>query len=47
MMDLRLMRLSTNLYLETYLNENSEPVTLGLIIIPDPNDDRDYGEAED
>jgi len=47
MMDLRLIRLSTNLYLETYLNENSEPVTLGLIIIPDPNDDRDYGEAED
>lgn len=35
MMDLRIIRLSTTLYLEGYMNEKQEPVTLGLLIIPE------------
>ncbi len=34
MLDLRLLRLSTNLWLEAYLNMKGDPVTLGLIIVP-------------
>ncbi|MCQ2098010.1 MAG: hypothetical protein MJY87_08740 [Fibrobacter sp.] len=34
MLDLRLLRLSSTLYLEAYLNSKGEPVTLGLVITP-------------
>jgi hypothetical protein len=50
MLDLRLLRLSTNLYLEAYLNLKGEPVTLGLIIVPGGDksmDDYDDGEEEE
>lgn len=45
MMDLRLIRLSTTLYLEGFLDEKGEPVTLGLIILPNENDE--YEEYDD
>ena len=48
MMDLRLIRLSTTLYLEGFLNEKGEPVTLGLIILPnEKNEYEDHGEDEE
>ena len=50
MLDLRLLRLSTNLYLEAYLNLKGEPVTLGLITVPGDGksmDDYDDGADED
>lgn len=42
MLDLRLLRLSTNLYLEVYLNLKNEPVTLGLVIVPGDKNIEDY-----
>lgn len=45
MMDLRFTRLSTTLYLESFLNEKGEPVTLGLVILP--NEKNEYGEYDD
>lgn len=42
MLDLRLLRLSTNLYLEAYLNLKGEPITLGLIIVPGDKTIDDY-----
>ena len=48
MLDLRLLRLSTNLYLEAYLNMKGEPVTLGLIIVPGGDKSMDdYDEGGD
>ena len=50
MLDLRLLRLSTNLYLEAYLNLKGDPVTLGLIIVPGGDksmDDYDDGEEDE
>lgn len=46
MLDLRLLRLSTNLYLEAYLNLKGEPVTLGLIIVPKGQSIEDYEDEE-
>jgi hypothetical protein len=45
MMDLRLIRLSTTLFLEGFLNEKGEPITLGLIILP--NEKEEYEEYDD
>ena len=42
MMDLRLIRLSTTLYLEAYINLKGEPVTLGLIVVPGDKTIKDY-----
>lgn len=42
MMDLRLIRLSTTLYLEAYINLKGEPVTLGLVIVPGEKTLKDY-----
>lgn len=36
MLDLRILPLSTRLFLEAYLDLNGEPVSLGLIIAPEP-----------
>ena len=47
MLDLRLLRLSTNLYLEAYLNLKGEPVTLGLIIVPGDKTIEDYEDEEE
>lgn len=47
MLDLRLLRLSTNLYLEAYLNLKGEPVTLGLIIVPGDKTIDDYEDDEE
>ena len=50
MLDLRLLRLSTNLWLEAYLNMKGDPVTLGLIIVPGCDksmDDYDDGESDE
>lgn len=49
MLDLRLLRLSSSLYLEAYLNSKGEPVTLGLVIVPGEKtmDDYDDGEEEE
>ena len=50
MLDLRLLRLSTNLWLEAYLNMKGDPVTLGLIIVPGGDksmDDYDDGESDE
>ena len=47
MLDLRLLRLSTNLFLEAYLNLKGEPVTLGLIIVPGDKTIEDYEDEED
>lgn len=46
MMDLRIIRLSTNLYMEGYMNEKLEPVALGLFIIPDGHEDQYYEDEE-
>ena len=46
MLDLRLLRLSTNLYLEAYLNLKGEPVTLGLVIVPGDKTMEDYEDDE-
>ena len=48
MLDLRLLRLSTKLYLEAYLNMKGEPVTLGLIIVPGGDKTiEDYDDGSD
>ncbi len=47
MLDLRLLRLSTNLFLEAYLNLKGEPVTLGLIIVPGDKTIEDYEDDEE
>ncbi|MBR4680807.1 MAG: hypothetical protein IKP03_06850 [Fibrobacter sp.] len=48
MLDLRLLRLSTNLWLEAYLNMKGDPVTLGLIIVPGNGKSiEDYDEGGD
>ena len=47
MLDLRLLRLSTNLYLEAYLNLKGEPVTLGLVIVPGEQTIDDYEDEND
>ena len=47
MLDLRLLRLSTNLYLEAYLNMKGEPVTLGLIIVPRDETIDDYEDEDE
>ena len=47
MLDLRLLRLSTNLYLEAYLNLKGEPVTLGLVIVPGGKSLQDYEDEGD
>ena len=44
---MRLLRLSTKLYLEAYLNMKGEPVTLGLIIVPGDKTIEDYDDGED
>jgi len=47
MLDLRLLRLSTSLYLEAYLNLKGEPVTLGLVIVPGGKTLQDYEDEEE
>lgn len=47
MLDLRLIRLSTKLYLEAYLNMKGEPVTLGLVIVPGEKTIEDYDDGEE
>ncbi|MCQ2106193.1 MAG: hypothetical protein MJZ26_10420 [Fibrobacter sp.] len=47
MLDLRLIRLSTSLYLEAYLNSKGDPVTLGLVIVPGDKSLEDYEDEED
>ncbi len=47
MLDLRILRLSTTLYLEAYLNAKGEPVTLGLVIVPGEKTMDDYDDGED
>ncbi|MCF0221249.1 MAG: hypothetical protein HUK19_03040 [Fibrobacter sp.] len=47
MLDLRLIRLSTTLYLEAYLNMEGDPVTLGLVIVPGEKTIDDYNDGED
>ena len=47
MLDLRLLRLSTNLYLEAYLNLKGEPVTLGLVIVPGGKTLQDYEDGDE
>jgi signal peptidase I len=47
MLDLRLIRLSTKLYLEAYINLKGEPVTLGLIIVPGDKTIEDYDDGEE
>ena len=47
MLDLRLLRLSTSLYLEAYLNLKGEPVTLGLVIVPGDKTMEDYEDEEE
>ena len=47
MLDLRLLRLSTKLYLEAYINLKGEPVTLGLIIVPGEKTIEDYDDGDD
>ena len=42
MKNLRLIRLSTTLYLEAYINLKGEPVTLGLIVVPGDKSIKDY-----
>ncbi|WP_407442970.1 hypothetical protein [Fibrobacter sp.] len=42
MLDLRLIRLSTTLYLEAYINLKGDPVTLGLVIVPGEKTIEDY-----
>ncbi len=45
MMDLRIQRLSKNVFIEAYLNDKNDPVSLGLLIVPE--DDDDEWEYED
>lgn len=47
MLDLRLLRLSSSLYLEAYLNMKGEPVTLGLVIVPGDKSIEDYEDEEE
>ena len=47
MLDLRLLRLSTKLYLEAYLNLKGEPVTLGLVIVPGDKTIKDYEDEDE
>lgn len=47
MLDLRLLRLSTTLYLEAYLNSKGEPVTLGLVIVPGEKSLEDYSDGDE
>ena len=48
MMDLRMVRLSSNLFLEGFLNEKGEPVSLGLLIVPETDEDEwEYYDDED
>lgn len=47
MLDLRLLRLSTTLYLEAYLNLKGEPVTLGLVIVPGDKSMEDYEDEDE
>lgn len=42
MLDLRLIRLSTTLYLEAYIDLQGNPVTLGLVIVPGEKTLEDY-----
>ncbi|MDR1760556.1 MAG: hypothetical protein LBR60_08540 [Fibrobacter sp.] len=46
MMDLRIIPLSTRLYLEAYMNLKGEPVSLGLIILP-ADDEEEWEEVEE
>lgn len=46
MLDLRLIRLSTKLYLESYINLKGEPVTLGLVIVPGDKTLDDYEDKD-
>ncbi len=45
MMDLRIVRLSTTLYLEGFMNEQGDPVSLGLIILPKDDELTEEEEA--
>lgn len=47
MLDLRLLRLSSTLYLEAYLNMKGEPVTLGLVITPGEKSLEDYEDEDE
>lgn len=48
MMDLRIERLSSNVFIEAYLNDKNEPVSLGLLIVPEDDDDEwEYEEVDD
>ncbi len=47
MLDLRLIRLSSSLYLEAYLDMKGEPVTLGLVIVPGEKSIDDYKDGDD
>lgn len=54
MMDLRLLRLSSSLYLEAYQDDKGTPVSLGLLIVPQPDKDDeedaknyDYGAVDE
>ena len=47
MLDLRLIRLSTKLYLEAYIDLKGNPVTLGLIIVPGDKTIEDYDDGSD
>lgn len=47
-MDLRIIRLSMNLFLESYTNAKGEPVSLGLLIVPqDDEDEWEYYDDEE
>lgn len=46
MLDLRIIRLSSTLYLEAYVNLKGEPVTLGLIIAPGEKSIEDYDDGD-
>ena len=47
MMDLRLVRLSTTLYLEGFMNEKGNPVSLGLVILPNERNEYEEYDASD
>ena len=48
MMDLKIIRLSTNLFLESYQNEKGEAVSLGLLIVPEDDEDEwEYYDDEE
>lgn len=46
MLDLRLIRLSTTLYLEAYIDLEGNPVTLGLVIVPGEKTLEDYEDKD-